>query len=78
MYKVVREVRYCSDCETKTSNVAVLVRKQSKFIGEKYRHINEFIVGAIKGWAFGAFIVSMDDFEGHLICENCGKKTIER
>ncbi|MFV0450120.1 MAG: hypothetical protein ACK5MF_16980 [Vibrio sp.] len=72
-----REVRYCSDCEIETYHVVVLVRKQSQFTGEKYRNLKEFIAGAIKGWAVGAFIASMDDFERHLVCENCGNKTIE-
>lgn len=41
------------------------------------RKLKEFISGFIKGWALGPFIASMDEFSRHLVCENCGEKTIE-
>lgn len=60
-----------------THHVVILVRKQSAFKGAKNQKLKEFIAGAIKGWALGAFVASMDEFERHLVCEKCGKKTVE-
>ncbi|EKY4203055.1 hypothetical protein RCQ54_002090 [Vibrio alginolyticus] len=71
------EVRYCSDCGTDTHHVVVLVRKPSAFKGAKNQKFKEFIAGAIKGWTLGAFVASMDEFERHLVCVKCGKKTVE-
>ncbi|EKM19575.1 hypothetical protein VCHENC01_4808 [Vibrio harveyi] len=55
----------------------VLVRKKSAFEGDKNRGKKEFITGFLKSAVFGAFLASMDDFSRHLICENCGNKTIQ-
>ncbi|HHF2927589.1 TPA: hypothetical protein ACPJ0K_001200 [Vibrio alginolyticus] len=72
-----REVCYCSDCCTDTHHVVVLVRKPSAFKGAKNQKFKEFLAGAIKGWALGAFVASMDEFERHPVCVKCGKKTVE-
>ncbi|ASI92361.1 MULTISPECIES: hypothetical protein [Vibrio] len=72
-----RENRYCSVCGKNTDHVVVLVRKESPFKEDKKRKRKEFLTGFLKGWAFGAFLASMDDFSRHCICEQCGTKTIE-
>ncbi|MCZ5986269.1 hypothetical protein [Vibrio parahaemolyticus] len=46
--------------------------------GDKNRNKKEFIAGFLKSVVFGAFLASMDEFERHLICENCGHKTIQQ
>ncbi|EPP22186.1 hypothetical protein L911_2310 [Vibrio fluvialis I21563] len=55
----------------------MLVRKASPYQDHPHRKWKEFIAGAVKGWALGSFVASMDEFSRHLICENCGHKTIE-
>ncbi|EPO5780607.1 hypothetical protein ACUCAK_003020 [Vibrio harveyi] len=71
------EVFLCPKCGVETHHVVVLVRKKSTFEGDKNRGKKEFITGFLKSAVFGAFLASMDDFSRHLICENCGNKTIQ-
>ncbi|MFZ3530169.1 hypothetical protein LCA30_13505 [Vibrio harveyi] len=71
------EVFLCPKCRVETHHVVVLVRKKSAFEGDKNRRKKEFITGFLKSAVFGAFLASMDDFSHHLICENCGNKTIQ-
>ncbi len=71
------EVCLCPCCKVETRHHLVLVRKENPFQGQKNQKWKEFIAGAIKGWALGAFLASMDEFERHLICECCGNKIVE-
>ncbi|HIF6190021.1 TPA: hypothetical protein ACX3IO_000066 [Vibrio parahaemolyticus] len=72
------EVLMCPTCGVERHHVVVLVRKKSGFEGDKNRKKKEFIAGFLKSVVFGAFLASMDEFERHLICENCGHKTIQQ
>lgn len=71
------EIYLCSSCKVETRHHLVLVRKENPFKGQTNGEWKTFITGAIKSWAVGAFLASMDEFERHLICECCGNKTIE-
>ena len=71
------EIHNCSNCGVETRHVLVLVRKESEYKNSKNRKFKEFISGVIKGWALGAFVASMDEFDRHLVCENCGNKIID-
>ncbi|MGF1736830.1 hypothetical protein [Photobacterium satsumensis] len=72
-----KEVRLCPCCRAETYHVVVLVRKPTGYKNADDRKVKEFISGFIKGWALGPFVASMDEFCRHLVCENCGEKTIE-
>lgn len=71
------EMCFCKTCGVVTLHIVVLVRKPSGFENSKSRKRKEFIAGVIKGWFLGPFIASMDELSRHLICEKCGRKTIE-
>lgn len=71
------EVHLCHPCGVETHHIVILVRKPSPYQDDPHRKCKEFIAGAVKGWALGSFVASMDEFSRHLICENCGHKTIE-
>ncbi|NOH78632.1 hypothetical protein F0231_02645 [Vibrio sp. RE86] len=66
-----KETQHCTQCDAKTTHIVVLVRDEPK-----QNSFSDFLGGLIKSSAVGAFEASMDDFQRHSICEQCGKKTI--
>ncbi|EHU9449077.1 hypothetical protein KZY45_001978 [Vibrio vulnificus] len=71
------ESHACPQCSADTPHVVILVRKTSPYKDDKKRDWKEFFSGFVKGAVLGAFIASMDEFERHLVCEQCGHKIIE-
>jgi protein-arginine kinase activator protein McsA len=71
------EVHFCKNCHKETTHILLLIRKKSPFENSKHRKIKEFIHGYIKAWWFGTFLAAMDDFNRHLICEECGETIID-
>nr|WP_249199298.1 hypothetical protein [Photobacterium sp. GJ3] len=71
------EMYPCSTCQTKSRHIIVLIRNPSAFAESNHRKYKEFIAGFIKGLAVGPFLAAMDEFSRHIICENCGRKTVE-
>lgn len=67
----------CPNCGVKTNHIIVWVTKPTGFEQDKHQRQKEFITGFIKGWFMGPFSAAMDDLERHLICEQCGCKSIE-
>lgn len=71
------EVHFCKNCHKDTTHIILLIRKKSPFENSKHRKAKEFIAEFIKTWWFGTFLTAMDDFNRHLICEECGHTIIE-
>ena len=71
------EVNFCKNCRKETTHILLLIRKKSSFENSKHRKIKEFIAGFIKSWCVGTFLAAMDDFNRHLICEQCGTTIID-
>ena len=72
-----KEKNYCPICIAQTEHVVILIRKESPYQGQKNQKLKEFFAGVLKGWALGPLMASLDDFDRHKICEECGHKTID-